>query len=387
MLRSIAIENYRSIISLKAELNFVNVITGANGTGKSNLYKSLKLLTDIAKGNIINSIANQGGLNSCFWAGPEKISRRMEREEVLIQGTKSKNKKQLKLGFSSDEFSYSMTLGLPPASKMTFFKLDPEIKEEFIWLGDTYRRASLLTERKSTILKVRDNKKWRTIDTNLEATKSILNHMNKLGTSPEILAIRDNILDWRFYDSFRTDESAPSRSVKIGSEALILNSNGSNLASALQTILERDKAEDLHQSIEDAFPGSTLSIEPLEGNRLSVNLKQKGLLRSLSSEELSDGTLKYLLLVAALLSPLPPKLMILNEPENSLNPNLLGALAKLILKASNKSQIIVASNSTELVNYLVGKDSVNLIELKKDLGRTQIEGQTMTNQPPWHWPS
>ena len=74
----------------------------------------------------------------------------------------------------------------------------------------------------------------------------------------------------------------------------------------------------------------------LEGDdgRYELQLQQHGLLRPLSAAELSDGTLRYLLWRAALLTPRPPELMVLNEPETSLHPDLLPALARLILAAA-----------------------------------------------------
>ncbi|MDX7584871.1 AAA family ATPase, partial [Klebsiella pneumoniae] len=82
----------------------------------------------------------------------------------------------------------------------------------------------------------------------------------------------------------------------------------------------------LDTAISDAFPGARLRIDFQQGGRFAVELQQDGLLRPLSASELSDGTLRYLLLVAALLTPRPPSLMVLNEPETSLHPDLLPAL-------------------------------------------------------------
>ena len=69
----------------------------------------------------------------------------------------------------------------------------------------------------------------------------------------------------------------------------------------------------------------------------------------MKAAELSDGTLRYLLLIAALLSPRPPDLMILNEPETSLHPDLLPPLARLIAQAAQRTQIIVVSHAEPLV--------------------------------------
>lgn len=74
MLTTLAIANYRSINQLVMPLGQLNVITGANGSGKSNLYKALRLLAETARGGVVNALAAEGGLESTFWAGPEKPS-------------------------------------------------------------------------------------------------------------------------------------------------------------------------------------------------------------------------------------------------------------------------------------------------------------------------
>jgi len=75
-----------------------------------------------------------------------------------------------------------------------------------------------------------------------------------------------------------------------------------------------------------------------------VEMQQHGLLRPLRAAELSYGTLRYMLWVAALLTPRPPGLLVLNEPETSLHPDLLLALKRLIAQASRRSQVLVVSH-------------------------------------------
>src|SRR5882724_5068857 len=86
-LQTLAVANYRSIRSLVVPLGRLNLITGANGSGKSNLYRALRLLADAAQGGIVSSLAREGGLSSTLWAGPSSISRGMKRGAILIQGT------------------------------------------------------------------------------------------------------------------------------------------------------------------------------------------------------------------------------------------------------------------------------------------------------------
>src|SRR5882757_9495464 len=75
MITRLAISGYRSLRDVRITLGPINVVTGANGSGKSSLYRALKLLADIAQGRIIQSLAAEGGLQSTLWAGPEAASR------------------------------------------------------------------------------------------------------------------------------------------------------------------------------------------------------------------------------------------------------------------------------------------------------------------------
>ena len=162
--------------------------------------------------------------------------------------------------------------------------------------------------------------------------------------------------------------------------------DGRDLAAALQTIREIGDREALNAAIDDAFPGSHLHIDFQAGGRFAVELRQEGLLRPLSAAELSDGTLRYLLLVAALLTPRPPSLMVLNEPETSLHPDLLPALGRLIIAASKQTQVWVVSHASRLIATLKESPECNTLELDKQLGQTCIRGQGMLDEPPWHWP-
>jgi predicted ATPase len=71
MIRTIAVERYRSLLDLKLPLGQLNLITGSNGSGKSSVYRSLRLLADVAQNQVVASLAFKGGLPSTFWAGPE----------------------------------------------------------------------------------------------------------------------------------------------------------------------------------------------------------------------------------------------------------------------------------------------------------------------------
>ncbi|GLU31034.1 AAA family ATPase [Trinickia caryophylli] len=386
MLTALAIANYRSLRELIVPLGALNIVTGPNGSGKSNLYRALRLLALTAKGGVIPSLAREGGLHSTLWAGPDRFSRAVRAGEQPAQPTVRKDPVSLRLGFASDAFGYAIDLGLPQPSSSQFL-LDPIIKRECIWNGPLLRPSALLVDRQGATIRTRvEHGEWWTVAQPVASFDSMLTEFADPKSAPEMIAVREQIRSWRFYDHFRTDADAPARQPQIGTHTPVLADDGADLAAALQTIREIGDGNALDAAVDDAFPGARVTVTSHEG-RFELVMHQDGLLRPLKAGELSDGTLRYLLLVAALLSPRPPALLVLNEPETSLHPDLLAALARLVAAASRHSQVLVVSHAARLVAALEREAESRSIVLEKVLGATQIVDADALDLPPWKWPA
>lgn len=391
MLTTLAVENYRSLRNVVLPLHQLTLITGPNGSGKSSIYRSLRLLADAARNGAVAALAREGGLPSTLWAGPETIGRSVREGRHPVQGTVRTKPVALRLGFAGDEFGYAIDFGLPSAGQDSKFGLDPVIKRESVWRGPLLRPAALLADRVAAGVRVREESgAWSPSADAIKPADSMLSEYADPRRAPELLLTRERIRSWRFYDQFRTDANAPARTSRIGTRTPVLDHDGGDLAAALQTIRENGSAGALDAAIDQAFPGSRVEIGGRDG-WFELRLRQHGLLRPLGAAELSDGTLRYLLWVAALLAVRPPELFVLNEPETSLHPDLLPALAALIGTAARKTQVIVVSHAQPLITALtstaeeLGED-VGTAELVKEFGETTISGQGRFDQPPWHWP-
>lgn len=384
MLKVLAISNYRSLRNLVVPLQRLNLVIGPNGSGKSSLYRALRLLADTANGSVVASLAREGGLQSTLWAGPESISRAVREGIYPVQGTTRKKPVSLRLGFSGDDFGYLIDMGLPKPDGTSMFGLDPEIKQEIIWHGQAFRPSTVLVERHGPIVRVKGENGGIVADS-LSSFDSMMNHIADPRNTPEMLVLRDRIGAWRFYDHFRTDAQSPARLPQIGTRTPIMGNDGADLAAAIQTIKEIGDDEALNSAVRDAFPGGRLDIIPNSG-RFTLAMEQQGMLRPLDVAELSDGTLRYLLWIAALLTPRPPALMVLNEPETSLHPDLLSPLARLIAQASERSQVIVVTHATRLISTLGEQKECHSIALEKQFGETLITGMNTMNRPSWRWP-
>ena len=381
MLRTLAVEGYRSLRRLVAPLEAVTVVTGPNGSGKSSLYRALRLLAASGRDGAVAALAREGGLSSTLWAGPEAGAKK----GAPLQGTVRKGPVALRLGFAGDGFGYAIDFGLPAPDATSMFGRDPEIKAESVWSGPVLRPGTLLSERRGGSVRLRSEGGWTPFERTLPAWASMLSEVGDPVLAPELLSLRDELRGWRFYDHVRTDEGAPARAAVVGTRTPVLAADGSDLAAALRTIAEQGGAAGLDAAVDRALPGSRIEIED-RGGRFALLLRQPGLLRPLEVEELSDGTLRYLLWIAALLSERPAELLVLNEPETSLHPSLLAPLAGLISDAASRSQLIVVSHSEPRVAAL-SEGGALVHRLDKDGGETKLLGQGMLDEPAWHWPS
>lgn len=374
MIRTLAFGGYRSLRDLCLGLGRLTVITGGNGAGKSNVYRGLRLLVDAAEGNLGRALAREGGMPSALWAGPGRPGK-------PGAGTR------LSIGFADDVLAYELRLGLPNIDPgETAFPYDPEVKEETIRTVKS-PRAKLLERRGLSVMLRDDEGHPVSFGAQLDVHESVLSQLAEPHRYPVLSMLRERLRRWRFYHQIRTDLDSPVRAVQIGTRTPVLAHDGHDLAAALQTIIENGNDVALAEAVADAFEGARLEITSPTDARFRLELHTPGLFRPLDAAELSDGTLRYLALLAALQSPRPPELLVLNEPETSLHPRVLAPLARQIIAAASRSQIIVVSHAAPLVDAIASARDATRIELVKEDGETTVADRKRLDAPSWKWTS
>lgn len=394
MYASVAISGYRSLRDVVLPLGRLTVVTGPNGSGKSSIYRALNLLAACGRGQVVGALAREGGLQSALWAGPESLAG--ARRGHGVQGTLRKGPVSVRLGVGgvAADPGYLVDLGIPVQSQHTMFNRDPEIKREAVWRGPVMRRATLSARRKHAEVQLREEGDFTRAQIRLPTWTSMLEELVDPISSPDLWQVRHELASWRFYDGFRVDPGSPARMPQVGTRTRMLADDGANVGAALATIRESGHF-DLDAALADAFDGASLAFGNTDG-LLDIRLHQPGMLRPLRAAELSDGTLRFLLWLAALQTPEPPALMALNEPETSLHPSLVPALARAIAQASARTQVVVVTHSQALLQEMsneVGDEagggvaSLQTVELVKDLGETLVRDQGMLTRPAWEWGS
>lgn len=382
----ISISGFRSIRTLGFPLRRLTVLVGANGVGKTNLYRSLELLHAAASGTLAREIAREGGLGSIFFAGERK---KHEQPRLALAATLDgifDDGKPIdygtEIGFpvqrKHSQVQYQTEIGFPQPGSAAF-KTEAQVKAETLSIKQQGRGVALM-ERRGPSVWARDADGNRVqADDELLASETALSGLR--GGYPEIDAVRHAISSWRFYHGFRTDPDSPLRRPSFAVTSPMLNSDGSNLAAVFATLrYVREDSFDLDEAVETAFPGARLLIPPPQENAtLSMTFPDLSK-RQFGAHELSDGTLQFLALMGALLAYRLPPFIALNEPETSLHPKLLPALAGIIARAAERSQIWVVTHSRELADLLAERTGTVPREVIRKDGATWLEGLNMIGE-------
>lgn len=364
--RDFSASGYRSLQAITYPMARLDVFVGANGVGKSNLYRGLELLQAAAQNRLGERLAEEG-LAHAMWAGPRKA-----REPVRIRLAVS----LAAPGGGKGALRYEVEVGFPQAVTAAAFALEPQVKIESLTYDTGARRVKLVERRNSAIMARDAEGRPVDIDLDLLASETLLGRLEDPSRYPELDQVRRTLLEWRFYHQVRTDADSPLRRPCTAVATPTLASDGSNLAAVFATLAHiRGDAADLAAAVSEAFPGARLSV-PLPERQASFGLSLPEFPdRVFEPAELSDGTLRFLALAGALLAYRLPPFIALNEPEASLHPDLTAPLAGLIAKAAERSQVWLVTHSERLAQALKAHGSVRTV--RKVDGATQIEGLTL----------
>ena len=300
-LNRLEINGYKSIKSLSLKLNALNIIIGANGSGKSNFIDFFKFVNKIISKDLELYVAQQGGANKFLHFGNKKT------EELSF-----------KLEFSPN--SYSATL-IPNISNKFIFK-----NEVVDFLTDDIKLDSVGNKESSLL----DN-------------RTISNY------------VVSYLKDWKLYHFHDTSHTAKVKESCNINDNSILREDASNLASFLYTIQINNKLSyrKIVKTIQRVAPFfKDFILEPDIHNKDSIRLKWKhrGTDEYFDAHDLSDGTLRFICLTTLLLQPKLPSIILLDEPELGLHPFALKILASIFRVVSNKTQIIVSTQSPTLAD-------------------------------------
>jgi predicted ATPase len=364
--REFSASGYRSLKQIAYPMSKLDVFVGANGVGKSNLYRSLELLRGAAANTLGHDVAREG-LDLAMWAGPKTHKSPGIRLSVGLGAP----------GGPESLYRYEIEVGFPPPVSASF-RCEPQVKAESLtYVGGT--RTVRLLDRNGPAVMVRDEGgRPATLDIDILASETVLGRLEDPSRYPELDAVRRTLLEWRFYHDLRTDSDSALRRPCVAAAAPTLASDGSNLAAVFATLAYvRQDTADLDDAIAAAFPGARLIVhEPERTASFGIAFSEFPN-RVFEAGELSDGTLRFLSLAGSLMAYRLPPFIALNEPESSLHPDLMEPLAHMVVRAAERTQVWLVTHSERLAEAIRKSGAGAVRTVSKHAGATTIEGLTL----------
>ena len=364
-MHSIKLENMLSFgpDAQELELKPLNVLIGPNGSGKSNLIEVIGLLR-AAPNDVMAPIREGGGGDNWIWRGEKTAT--SARVEVILSG----------LFFPSEEhpIRYSAVFGLA-------YFIAPHIIEEIIedqrtkQTEDSAERYLQRSHRNVILSSLEEGGSRRQRElpaSEIEPDQSVLSQLKDPFQYPELTSLGNELARIRLYREWSFGRNTPPRlPQKADLPNLYLEEDGKNLGMVLNRLRGDPKAKNkllaslkrLYREVED------FDVQ-VEAGSVQVFLQEGNV--TIPATRLSDGTLRYLCLLAILCNPKLPPVVCLEEPELGLHPDILPGLADLLREASERCQLIVTTHSDTLVDALTDTPE-SIVVCEKENGQTRLK--------------
>ena len=347
------------------QLGNLNVIIGPNGAGKSNLLESIELLRS-APDQLLKPIREGGGVRDWLWKGATGTP--TAELEVVINNPKAAQNLRYQLAFTAVGQRFEIVdekiENAQPASAAH--------PKPYFYYHFNNGRPTLNVKGKNRVLQQED----------IDPEQSILAQRRDPDQYPEITYLGQVLGKIRLYREWSFGRyTVPRLPQKADLPNDQLEPDASNLGLVLNR-LRRDPAvkQRLLTALQALYAGIDDYDVQIEGGTVQVFFQEGAF--TVPATRLSDGTLRYLCLLAVLCHPNPPPLVCIEEPELGLHPDVLPTLAELLKEAATRTQLIVTTHSDVLVDAMTDQPQVVFIA-EKHLGGTQIKRLDPQKLKPW----
>jgi len=347
LIKSLHLKSILSFKDTKLDLQPLNVLIGPNGSGKSNLIDVIALLQAVP-GDLPAFLRRNGPTGDWVWnprrrpgmpaslpkmaavfSNPRKPDTTLQYELELMVIHQSGEY------YITSERLASPTQSLDDQSAFSFFNVGPGlgmIATEDSELPNDSEYSDLILE-------------------NARTGQSVFGEIRDLARYPTITRTARQLSSMRIYGSWYVGRNSPVRHPqRTDGDPNFLAEDFSNLALVVNDLLSRRLEPSLNDYLQ-RFYESYESLHPrIYGNTIELIVNEAGMSGALPASRLSDGTIRFIALLAILCHPEPPPLICIEEPEIAMHPDSLGLIADLLRKASERTQIIVTTHSPELVS-------------------------------------
>jgi predicted ATPase len=365
-LRSIRLDGFLSFAPDAAaiELEPLNVLIGPNGSGKSNLIEAVELL-HAAPTAFAAAIRDGGGVQEWLWKG-DKVNRPATMEAIIV-GPGSERDLRYRLTFAANGQRTEVIDEVVEEARKRF----ENEKDVYFFYRFQHGRPALSVRTRGGSgrdgLVIRKLKRE-----DLKPDESVLSQRKGSDVYPEITWLGQQFeriqtfREWSFgrYGALRLPQPAD-----LPTDLLLPDSR--NLGLFLNEIEHTDVGVEFNNILGRFLPRYERFSTRIQGGTVQLYLHEAGLKSPMPLTRLSDGTIRFMAILALLLTPTPPPLLCIEEPELGLHPDAVSLLAELLVSAATRTQLIVTTHSDALVSALT--DEANSILVCEHRGGTQLE--------------
>jgi len=314
------------------ELQPLNVLIGANGSGKSNLIEAFGILKATPT-DIMVPIRKGGGTSEFLWKGQRETP--TTQIEAILDYPDSGSSQPLHYHLSFTE------------EQMIFLLVNERVK-----YPNYGHECYHYHHRRGANIRAFGEEKSHHFAPNYP-NQSIFSQRKEPDKYPEILYLGNQFSGIELYRNWHIGRDLEPRHLQRTDlpESPLLE-DGSNLGLVLNNLQFQLGNQPVIEQFQKFYAdASELSIKII-GGTVQIFIREQGLTQPIAATRLSDGTLHYLFLMALLLDPSPPPLLCIEEPEIGLHPDILGTIAELLIEASQRTQLIVTTHSDALISTL-----------------------------------
>lgn len=352
-IKQLDIEGFRSFRKASWRPGNLNVLIGPNGSGKSNLLRFLELLSVSAQGRLGKYIQSLGGMGPIVWDGKAGSVKCLLK---TFSVSEERNPEQYELEMIRLGGGSAYRIG---NERLTdFFEVRSGLKDKpLVYLERHAKTAVIFDSAQNQFITpeefVSDE------ETLLSLASGPFTH------NPRITPFQRALASIAVYHDIHTNRDAPLRHPVVSRMEEHVDPDGQNLVSVLHTMYASDREfkRDIHIAMQSAFGDDfeELVFPPASDQRIQMRIRWKSLKREQSTADMSDGTLRFLFLLAVLANPSPPPVIAIDEPETGLHPSMLPIIAEYAAEAATRSQVVMTTHSTQLLDAFTDTKPVTTV--------------------------
>ena len=360
LIKELALTNFLSYGKTQnIKLDNLNIIIGANGVGKSNLLEAIELLHN-APEEMTKSIREGGGISDWLWKGAKEQNPEAKLDLVFDYSNIGRQDLRHVLSFTSVNQRFEIIDELIEDSKKT----DSRSPRPFFYYSFDKGHKPVL----SVFTSPKESKRRNLHVEDIDVEKSILAQRKDPSQYPEITWLGNSLSKICIYRDWNFGRyTKPRLPQKVDLPNAFLSNDCDNLGLILNNIsLDYNAKKRMKEALSDLNPNIQDFCTKIEGGTVQLYIIENGM--TIPATRLSDGTLRFMCLLAILCNPKLPPLICIEEPELGLHPDIISTVAQLLREASEKTQLIITTHSSILVDCFTNDPQYVLVADKNEEG-------------------